>query len=203
MLEQDATKAWYSIDANITHHDEKKRVEMVVMPSMEYKVTTLIDFNSPVLGTQHAGLKTMRDFKTEISPCRTFCFLHELEMLLDHNLVKGGDINNAIVVVDKLMLPVPATAVAEPAPQPVKALSPFGVATTNPAGSVSVKPMPVCVVVESGLVTVKVRVVVPPTGIEDAPNTALIVVGATTVRFALAVLPVPPLVLDTAPVVSV
>jgi len=68
---------------------------------MEYKVTTLIDFNSPVLGTQHAGLKRMSDFKTEIAPCRTFCFLHELEMLLDNNLIKGGDINNAIVVVDK------------------------------------------------------------------------------------------------------
>ena len=101
VMEQDATKAWYSIDSNITHYDEKKRVEMVVMPSMEYKVTTLIDFNSPVLGTQHASLKSMRDFKAEISPCRTFCFLHELEMLLEHNLVKGGDINNAIVVVDK------------------------------------------------------------------------------------------------------
>src|SRR5260370_7113329 len=74
---------------------------MVAMPAMEYKVTTLIDFNSPVLGTQHAGLKSMADFKTEIAPCRTFCFLHELEMLLEHNLVKGGDINNAIVVVDK------------------------------------------------------------------------------------------------------
>jgi UDP-3-O-[3-hydroxymyristoyl] N-acetylglucosamine deacetylase/3-hydroxyacyl-[acyl-carrier-protein] dehydratase len=53
------------------------------------------------LGTQHAGLKTMADFRSEIAPCRTFCFLHELEMLLEHNLIKGGDINNAIVVVDK------------------------------------------------------------------------------------------------------
>jgi UDP-3-O-[3-hydroxymyristoyl] N-acetylglucosamine deacetylase/3-hydroxyacyl-[acyl-carrier-protein] dehydratase len=101
VVEQDAAKAWYSIDTNITHYDEKKRVEMVAMPSMEYKVTTLIDFNSPVLGTQHAGLKRMQDFKTEIAPCRTFCFLHELEALLDNNLIKGGDINNAIVVVDK------------------------------------------------------------------------------------------------------
>lgn len=99
--EQDAAKAWYSIDTNLTHYDEKKRVEMTAMPSTEYKITTLIDFNSPVLGTQHAGLKTMRDFKVEIAPCRTFCFLHELEMLLDNNLIKGGDINNAIVVVDK------------------------------------------------------------------------------------------------------
>ncbi len=99
--EQSANKIWYSIDTNISFYDEEKRVEMVAVPSIDYKITTLIDFNSPVLGTQHAGLKHMRDFKTEIAPCRTFCFLHELEMLLDNNLIKGGDINNAIVVVDK------------------------------------------------------------------------------------------------------
>lgn len=101
VLEQDAAKVWYSIDENIYHYDEAKKVEMVVMPALEYQITTLIDFNSPVLGTQHAGLKTMRDFKDKIAPCRTFCFLHELEMLLDHNLIKGGDVNNAIVIVDK------------------------------------------------------------------------------------------------------
>jgi UDP-3-O-[3-hydroxymyristoyl] N-acetylglucosamine deacetylase/3-hydroxyacyl-[acyl-carrier-protein] dehydratase len=101
ICEQEAAKAWYSLHKNIYHYDEVKREEMVALPSMEYKITTLIDFNSPVLGTQHAGLKTIRDFKTEIAPCRTFCFLHELEMLLDNNLIKGGDINNAIVVVDK------------------------------------------------------------------------------------------------------
>ena len=101
VAEQDAAKVWYSIDENIYHADENKRVEMVAMPAVEYSLTTLIDFNSPVLGTQHAGLKKIADFKNEIAPCRTFCFLHELEMLLDNNLIKGGDINNAIVVVDK------------------------------------------------------------------------------------------------------
>ncbi|MBX3257973.1 MAG: bifunctional UDP-3-O-[3-hydroxymyristoyl] N-acetylglucosamine deacetylase/3-hydroxyacyl-ACP dehydratase [Chitinophagaceae bacterium] len=101
VVEQEAAKIWYTIDSNITYYDEEKRVEMVAVPSIEYKITTLIDFNSPVLGTQHAGLKHMRDFKEEIAPCRTFCFLHELEMLLDNNLIKGGDINNAIVIVDK------------------------------------------------------------------------------------------------------
>src|ERR1043165_9381239 len=99
--EQDAAKVWYSIDENIFHADEMKRVEMLAMPASEYSITTLIDFNSPVLGTQHAGLKHIRDFKDEIAPCRTFCFLHELETLLDNNLIKGGDVNNAIVVVDK------------------------------------------------------------------------------------------------------
>jgi len=101
VLEQDAAKAWYSIDENIFHYDEDKRVEMVALPALDYQITTLIDFNSPVLGTQHAALKTIKDFKSEIAPCRTFCFLHELETLLDHDLIKGGDINNAIVVVDK------------------------------------------------------------------------------------------------------
>ena len=99
--EQDATKHWYTIDTNISFYHEDKRVEMIAMPAMEYKVTTLIDFNSPVLGTQHAGIKNITDFKSEIAPCRTFCFLHELETLLANNLIKGGDINNAIVVVDK------------------------------------------------------------------------------------------------------
>ena len=101
IAEQEAAKHWYTIDTNISYYHEGKRVEMVAMPAVEYKVTTLIDFNSPVLGTQHAGLKDISDFKAEIAPCRTFCFLHELEALLANNLIKGGDINNAIVVVDK------------------------------------------------------------------------------------------------------
>jgi UDP-3-O-[3-hydroxymyristoyl] N-acetylglucosamine deacetylase/3-hydroxyacyl-[acyl-carrier-protein] dehydratase len=103
VLEQDAAKAWYSIDENIFHYDDEKRVEMVALPALDYQITTLIDFNSPVLGTQHAALKTIKDFKAEIAPCRTFCFLHELEALLKHDLIKGGDINNAIVVVDKVI----------------------------------------------------------------------------------------------------
>ena len=99
--EQNAEKLWYALDQNIVYRNEKKNVELIAMPADEYSVTTLIDFNSPVLGTQHAGLKHLQDFKNEIAPCRTFCFLHELEMLLDNNLIKGGDINNAIVIVDK------------------------------------------------------------------------------------------------------
>jgi UDP-3-O-[3-hydroxymyristoyl] N-acetylglucosamine deacetylase/3-hydroxyacyl-[acyl-carrier-protein] dehydratase len=101
VIEQDAAKAWYSIDENIFHYDDAKRVEMVALPALDYQITTLIDFNSPVLGTQHAALKSIKEFKSEIAPCRTFCFLHELEALLKNDLIKGGDINNAIVVVDQ------------------------------------------------------------------------------------------------------
>jgi UDP-3-O-[3-hydroxymyristoyl] N-acetylglucosamine deacetylase/3-hydroxyacyl-[acyl-carrier-protein] dehydratase len=112
VVEQDAAKNWYTIDTNITYYNEEKRVELVAMPAMEYKITTLIDFNSPVLGTQHAGLKSIHRFKSDIAPCRTFVFLHELEMLLDNNLIKGGDINNAIVVVDKPVTPAEMTRLA-------------------------------------------------------------------------------------------
>lgn len=99
--DQDAKKIYYSIDTNISYYDEAKKVEMVALPAVDYRVTCLIDFNSPVLGTQHANLKGMQEFKKEIAPCRTFCFLHELEYLISNNLIKGGDINNAIVVVDR------------------------------------------------------------------------------------------------------
>lgn len=103
LQEQDAKKVYYSIDTNIQFTDEVKKVELLALPSLEYKITTLIDFNSPVLGTQHAAMKHISEFKDEIAPCRTFCFLHELEFLLENNLIKGGDLNNAIVVVDKVV----------------------------------------------------------------------------------------------------
>src|SRR5215217_4973024 len=98
---QDAQKIWYNLQHNITFVDEVKKVEMVAMPYTEYRINTLIDFNSPVLGTQHASIKHISEFKDQIAPCRTFSFFHELEYLLNNNLIKGGDINNAIVVVDK------------------------------------------------------------------------------------------------------
>jgi UDP-3-O-[3-hydroxymyristoyl] N-acetylglucosamine deacetylase/3-hydroxyacyl-[acyl-carrier-protein] dehydratase len=110
--EQDAKKVYYSIDTNINYYDDVKKVEMVALPAVDYRITALIDFNSQVLGTQHANLKSLADFKKEIAPCRTFVFLHELEYLLANNLIKGGDINNAIVVVDKQMTEAELTRLA-------------------------------------------------------------------------------------------
>ena len=101
LQQQDAPKIYYTIDHNITFSDDEKKVEMVALPYHEYRINTLIDFNSPVLGTQHASIRNMSDFQKQIASCRTFCFFHELEWLLANNLIKGGDINNAIVVVDK------------------------------------------------------------------------------------------------------
>lgn len=99
--EQDAKKIYIDIDSNLEYFDDKKNVNMMAVPAKEFQVTTMIDFNSSVLGTQHATLRSLTEFKSEISPARTFCFLHELQELLDNDLIKGGDLNNAIVVVDK------------------------------------------------------------------------------------------------------
>ncbi len=71
---QEAEKIYYTLQHNISFFDEEKKVEMVAMPYGEYRINTLIDFNSPVLGTQHAALKHITEFKNEIAPCRTFCF---------------------------------------------------------------------------------------------------------------------------------
>lgn len=101
--EQDARRVVYSIDSNIHFYDPVKNVDMLAVPASDYMITTLIDFNSKILGTQHAAIKHISEFKEEIAPCRTFCFLHELEYLLQNDLIKGGDLSNAIVVVDKVV----------------------------------------------------------------------------------------------------
>ena len=100
-LEQEASRDEYVVKDVISYKDEATGSEITVIPSDEYQVTTMVDFGTKVLGTQNATLDHMEDFKSEIANARTFSFLHELEMLLEHGLIKGGDLNNAIVYVDK------------------------------------------------------------------------------------------------------
>ena len=85
----------------ISLKDENSGSEITIIPSEEYKVTTMVDFGTKILGTQNASIASLSDFKNDISNCRTFSFLHEIEMLLNKGLIKGGDLNNAIVYVDK------------------------------------------------------------------------------------------------------
>ncbi len=99
--EQDAKRNVYVVKEVISFTDETTGSEILVMPSDDYQVTTMVDFGTKVLGTQNATLKSIADFKEEISNSRTFSFLHELESLLENGLIKGGDLNNAIVYVDK------------------------------------------------------------------------------------------------------
>ncbi|APA01036.1 bifunctional UDP-3-O-[3-hydroxymyristoyl] N-acetylglucosamine deacetylase/3-hydroxyacyl-ACP dehydratase [Flavobacterium commune] len=99
--EQSAKRNVYVVKEVISFTDEASGSEILVMPSDHYTVTTMVDFGTKILGTQNATLKSIDDFKTEIASSRTFSFLHELESLLDNGLIKGGDLNNAIVYVDK------------------------------------------------------------------------------------------------------
>jgi UDP-3-O-[3-hydroxymyristoyl] N-acetylglucosamine deacetylase/3-hydroxyacyl-[acyl-carrier-protein] dehydratase len=104
-IEQDADVNEYIVKDIISYKDEASGSEIMVMPSDTYEVTTMVDFGTKVLGTQNATLKHISDFKREISEARTFSFLHEIEMLLENDLIKGGDLNNAIVYVDKPLSP--------------------------------------------------------------------------------------------------
>ena len=91
----------YVVKNVISYKDEKSGSEITIIPSDRYEVTTMVDFGTKILGTQNATLNNLEDFKNEISNSRTFSFLHEIEMLLNEGLIKGGDLNNAIVYVDK------------------------------------------------------------------------------------------------------
>ncbi|WP_443633168.1 bifunctional UDP-3-O-[3-hydroxymyristoyl] N-acetylglucosamine deacetylase/3-hydroxyacyl-ACP dehydratase [Candidatus Marifrigoribacter sp. Uisw_064] len=105
IVEQDAEREVYVIKEVITYKDEDTGSEIIVMPADEYQVTTMVDFGTNVLGTQNASINHISEFKSEIADARTFSFLHEIEMLLEHGLIKGGDLNNAIVYVDKEVSP--------------------------------------------------------------------------------------------------
>ncbi len=98
--EQEAERDYFELTENLTFEDPIKKVEMLAVPQDEFRITVMVDYGSEVLGTQHASMYNISEFKKEISPCRTFVFLRELEALLAHNLIKGGDLNNAIVLVD-------------------------------------------------------------------------------------------------------
>ena len=92
----------YLIIKEITHYyDPEKDVEIIAMPHDSYSVTVMVDYGTKVLGSQNATMANISDFIPNFSKARTFSFLHELEYLLDNGLIKGGDLNNAIVYVDK------------------------------------------------------------------------------------------------------
>ena len=105
LIEQEAFAEEYVVKEIISYRDEKTGSEIIILPSEKYELTTMVDFGTNVLGTQNAFINEISEFKKEISDSRTFSFLHEIEMLLDHGLIKGGDLNNAIVYVDKELSP--------------------------------------------------------------------------------------------------
>ncbi len=99
---QNAPKDYLIIDQTVTYHNEEKGVDIVALPLDDYRITVMVDYNNPALGSQHTGLFNLeKEFVSEFAPTRTFCFLHEVEMLHSAGLIKGGNLDNAIVIVDR------------------------------------------------------------------------------------------------------
>lgn len=103
IVAQNADRKYYEIKNTINYSFPEKNVEMVAVPAETYEISVLIDFETKVLGNQSARMRQLSDFPEQIAPCRTFVFLHELEYLLKNDLIKGGDLNNAIVFVNRIV----------------------------------------------------------------------------------------------------
>ncbi len=100
-LEQEEDREYFEVQEPVTYRDEASGAELTALPFDGFEVITMIDFNSKVLGQQYAHLRELTTYKEDIAPCRTFVFLHEVEFLFNQNLIKGGDLDNAIVIVDR------------------------------------------------------------------------------------------------------
>jgi UDP-3-O-[3-hydroxymyristoyl] N-acetylglucosamine deacetylase / 3-hydroxyacyl-[acyl-carrier-protein] dehydratase len=99
---QNAPKDYLIIDQPVEYHNEAKGVDIVALPTDDYRITVMVDYHNPALGSQHSGLFNLeKEFVDDFAPCRTFCFLHEVEMLHSAGLIKGGNLDNAIVIVDR------------------------------------------------------------------------------------------------------
>jgi UDP-3-O-[3-hydroxymyristoyl] N-acetylglucosamine deacetylase/3-hydroxyacyl-[acyl-carrier-protein] dehydratase len=99
--EQSADRVYFELTENIPWEDEEKGIEFLAIPDINYRLTVMVDYQSPALGTQHASMYHIGEFNSEISMCRTFVFLRELEFLAKNGLIKGGDLDNAIVMVER------------------------------------------------------------------------------------------------------
>ncbi len=101
IVEQESEREYFEIEQKIELFDDVSGAHIIALPDNDYRINVLISFKSRVLNNQFATLESISSFKNEIANCRTFVFLHELEFLLKNNLIKGGELNNAIVIIDK------------------------------------------------------------------------------------------------------
>jgi UDP-3-O-[3-hydroxymyristoyl] N-acetylglucosamine deacetylase / 3-hydroxyacyl-[acyl-carrier-protein] dehydratase len=101
IVEQEANKDFFIVTNNISYSDDEHGIQLMTFPDDNFSLNVMIDYNSSVLGNQYATLNSLSDYKTEIAPCKTFVFLRELEFLLKNNLIKGGSLDNAIVIIEK------------------------------------------------------------------------------------------------------
>jgi UDP-3-O-[3-hydroxymyristoyl] N-acetylglucosamine deacetylase/3-hydroxyacyl-[acyl-carrier-protein] dehydratase len=129
--EQDAVREYFELSENLKYENEEKQAEILSVPDDEYRVTVMVDYNSPLLGTQHAMMYNIREFEEQIAGCRTFVFLRELMQLVNAGLIKGGDVNNAIVMIDTDLTKEEKEKLASTFNKPVSMLKEVGIGILN------------------------------------------------------------------------
>ena len=129
--EQDAERKYFELDENLKYENLEKEAEILAVPDPEYRITVMVDYNSPLLGTQHAMMYNINEFVEGISSCRTFVFLRELMQLVNAGLIKGGDVNNAIVMVDTELSEAEKEKLAQTFNKPASLLQETGIGILN------------------------------------------------------------------------
>jgi len=106
ITEQDVPKEYFEVEKTHIYHDEEKQIDLVIVPSDEFRITYMVDYKNPALGTQYTSMYSMEEeYVKEFSNTRTFCFLSEVEVLKEQGLIKGGNLDNAVVIVDRKIEP--------------------------------------------------------------------------------------------------
>lgn len=132
LKEQQADKNYYVVKHKIEVRDEQTGAHLTVLPDSEFSIDVMVGYDSPVLANQFARLENVADFTQEIAPCRTFVFVREVEMLLQANLIKGGDLDNAIVIYDRKLPQVQLDHIADLMGVPHKEVADFGYINNRP-----------------------------------------------------------------------
>lgn len=132
IVSQKSDKDYYVVKQRIEVRDDSTGASIILLPDDELSIDAMVNFDSPVLSNQYATLDSMSDFEAEIAPSRTFVFVREVEPLLKHNLIKGGDLDNAIVIYDSPMNQEELDRLADLMHVPHKNVSDFGYINNRP-----------------------------------------------------------------------
>lgn len=131
LQDQKAEKRYFELRSNMTFEDTDRQVEMLAVPADDFRLTVMVDYNSPLLGTQHASMYNIGEFASDISNCRTFVFLRELIQLVNAGLIKGGAVDNAIVMVDTSLSEEEKDKLAATFNRPKSSLQEIGIGILN------------------------------------------------------------------------
>jgi len=101
IVDQDADREYFVVKKNISYQDEESGIEIQTFPSDHFSADVMIDYSSEILGHQYSSISSLKEYAKEVATCRTFVFFRDLEILAKKNLIKGGSLDNAIVILEK------------------------------------------------------------------------------------------------------